>query len=60
MARQEDRSDHMTVEVHAHTDLVLLKLDAAGRLDLEQPSPLGTPVEVREFVRVPCAFAPST
>ena len=41
----------MRGEVHAHTDLVLLKLDATGRLDLDQPAQLGTAAQVRERIR---------
>lgn len=32
-------------------DLVLLKLDASGRLELEQPASLGTALEVQERIR---------
>jgi hypothetical protein len=45
------------VGTHADVDLVLLKLDAAGRLDREQPLSLGTAVDVRERIRA--AVAPA-
>ena len=44
----------MSRATDARTELVLLKLDAAGRLDLDQPAWLGTAVDVRERIRTSC------
>jgi hypothetical protein len=38
-----------------NADLVLLKLDETGRLDLDQPPSLGTPLEVRGRIRAAVA-----